>query len=674
VRPPAAARHQSLRRGLADEAAYPCSATVTVPAKARVFVHATVLLGACVLAAAVLQVDTSSPATIALLCVAVLLTELLQVSSDEETLDPSDAQTFSFSSGVHVATILLVGPWAAAIVAAFGVLVVDWLRGSPRIKIVFNASVFAIAACAGGLAFHAAGGESGSLTLPADLIPVAALVTTYAVLNRLLVATVVSLFTAAPIWPQITSSAGAEAFAAAAEAGLGITLAVVVDAAPWAAIALVPLAVAVYQSRARLAQLRRETARALETFANIVDERDPYTYHHSSRVAESVRRLAAGVGLPPNTVARLRWAGRLHDLGKVAVDAAVLRKDGALDADEWAAMRRHPRLSARLLRRFRFAAAEARAVEFHHERFDGDGYYGLARETVPLASHFLIVADSYDAMTTDRPYRRALGRDEALARIESGIGTQFHPSVARAFVALERGADPISALAPEELAELRSLATTRSAVRGRVRAYRGHGVEALILGGSMGALAAAAIDYVLALPLLLVAVVGVGARLRQRGRAHRLATSIRAALTELPARQPHFYAVVEQIAATADLHWAALVSWREAELRGSTELAWPSVSDGPSEDALTSWLIREAEAREDILAAEGVDLGREGAHVAVPLRQDAVVLGFLVLGFRRGFPRHVELALRACVENVTPMITQASRSSDVVDHPAAAVF
>jgi HD-GYP domain-containing protein (c-di-GMP phosphodiesterase class II) len=647
---------------------------MTVPAKARVLISGTVALGVCVLAAAVVQLDTSRPATLALLCLAVLLTELLQVSGEEETLDPSDAQTFSFSSGVHIATVLLVGPWAAALVAAFGVLVVDSLRGSPRIKILFNASVFAIASCAGGLAFDVAGGERASLSLPGDLAALAALVTTYAVLNRLLVACVVSFFAASPLWPQVAGSAGSEAFAAAAEAGLGITLAVVADAAPWAAVALVPLAVAVYQSRARLAQLRRETARALETFANIVDERDPYTYDHSSRVAEHVRRLAAGLGLPPVTVARLRWAGRLHDLGKVAVDAAVLRKPAALDEAEWAAIRRHPRLSARLLRRFRFAASEARAVEFHHERVDGRGYYGLSSRTIPLASHFLIVADSYDAMTTDRPYRRGFAPEEALREIEAGIGQQFHPAVARAFIALQRGGNPALELSAAELSELRGLSAGVTEVRGRLLGYRRLGVEALILGGMMAALASAAVAFVLALPFLFISACGVAARLRQRSRARRLAASIKGKLDHLPATQPLFHAVVEAIADSAALGWAGLVSWSESELAGRTELAWPDRDSGPPEEALTSWLIREAEAREDVLAAEGVDLGREGAHVAVPLRHEGVVLGFLVLAFNGGFPRHVELALRDCLGEVTPALTGPGRAQpDFVERPAVAV-
>ena len=100
-------------------------------------------------------------------------------------------------------------------------------------------------------------------------------------------------------------------------------------------------------------------------------------------------------------------------------------------------MRRHPRLSARLLQRFEFVSAQARAVELHHERMDGAGYYGVGGDDLPLASHFLIVADSFDAMTTDRPYRAGLSHEAALTEIERNAGTQFHPTVA---TSLRRGA------------------------------------------------------------------------------------------------------------------------------------------------------------------------------------------------------------------------------------------
>src|SRR5207244_11106926 len=97
--------------------------------------------------------------------------------------------------------------------------------------------------------------------------------------------------------------------------------------------------------------------------------------------------------------------GRLHGLGKVPVEASRLRKRGRLAGAEWAAMRRHPRLSARLLQRFEFVAPQARAVELHHERMDGAGYYGVGGDELPLASHFLICADSFAAMSPERSYR-----------------------------------------------------------------------------------------------------------------------------------------------------------------------------------------------------------------------------------------------------------------------------
>ena len=111
-----------------------------------------------------------------------------------------------------------------------------------------------------------------------------------------------------------------------------------------------PLGLAVHHANLRVTRLQRETLRALETFANIVDERDPSTYRHSLRVAGYVDRLARALDLPFSDIDRLRWAARLHDLGKVAVDSAVLRKAGRLDRDEWAAVRRHPRLSQRASR------------------------------------------------------------------------------------------------------------------------------------------------------------------------------------------------------------------------------------------------------------------------------------------------------------------------------------
>jgi HD-GYP domain-containing protein (c-di-GMP phosphodiesterase class II) len=156
------------------------------------------------------------------------------------------------------------------------------------------------------------------------------------------------------------------------------------------------------------------------------------------RVAAHVNELASALGFPSTEVRRLWWAGRLHDLGKVAVDAAVLSKPGKLRPNEWNTVWRAPRLSARLLRRFEVSAAEARAVEYHRERYDGRGYYGIPAADQPLAAHFLVVADSFDAMTSDRPYREGLSWAAAGRELLAQSGKQFDPAVVDAFCSRER--------------------------------------------------------------------------------------------------------------------------------------------------------------------------------------------------------------------------------------------
>jgi putative nucleotidyltransferase with HDIG domain len=617
--------------------------------KARSWLLATIAAGGGVLLAAVfLRRTDASIATLALLGAAVVLTELFQVAEDDNSLDPGDAHPVSFSSSIHLAAVLIVGPWTGALVAAFGVLAVDPLRGSRPRVVAYNASVFALAAAAGGLAFQLAGGAPGALELPADFPALAVLGLVYYAINNGFMSAIVALTGERAFWPLARDASKDAISTAAAEFGLAVAIAFFAVQEPFAVVALAPLMLAAYRSHERLVTLRRETARALETFANVVDERDASTYQHSARVAEYVKDLAEALRLPAADVARLGWAGRLHDLGKIAVDAAVLRKPGRLDEQEWATMWRHPRLSARLLRRFRFAAEQAKAVEYHHERFDGSGYYGIAPGEIPLSAHFLVVADSYDAMTSDRSYRRGLAPEVALAEIEAGSGTQFHPLVAKAFVALQRGHDPLEALSPTELVELR-----RSARIGMRRLDRRLtlGPEALIGGAVIGALAAFGLGApLLALPILAVGLAALVLDQLERFRARRLAAVVRATLA--PSRSPRsaFAAICGRLTGACPLGWAGLVAWHEHECRGSLEASFGS-SGGPGETALTSWLLREAEVTDSVLVAAPGELGGGLVHIAVPLRREQRVHGYLVLAVA-GADRRLERALAACAEEL----------------------
>ncbi|MGH2921005.1 MAG: HD-GYP domain-containing protein [Gaiellaceae bacterium] len=643
-----------------------------VPAQARVLMAATVGLGLGAVATAAVKGGLEALPTLALLATAVVLAELFQVEDDESSLDPVDAHISSFSTAVHFAAVLVLGVPAAVLLAAFGVIVVDRLRGRPWSKVAFNASSFALAVLAGGWVFGIMGGTPGRVELPSDFLPITVLVIVYAAVNALLVSSIIALIGGRSPWSAALGSFRTELPSTAAQAGLGVILALCALREPWAAAALVPLLVAVYQAHARLALLRRETARALETFANVVDERDPYTYRHSARVADHVRRLAEALELPPAVVVRLHWAGRLHDLGKIAVDAAVLRKPGELSSDEWSTLRRHPRLSARLLQRFRFASQEARAVEYHHERFDGKGYYGIDPARIPLAAHFLIVADSYDAMRSDRPYRSGLTLDAALAEIESGAGTQFHPAVAKAFVALERGQDPATVLSEEERAELRRLS-----LRGASRRSPARAIEARPELSTLCALAAGLFAF--GLGHTLVGMAGVALALAgivwsriEIFRAGRLTRALGSAAHAQTAESV-FNSLVGTLGYASPLRWAALVAWRENELDGSISAEWGDRADAPSDTALTSWLVRETEVTEDLVVAADYELGRTGACAAIPLRRGDSIIGYLVLTFARVLPRHVEIALRHSASDLGAALVDPCHARPLLRRRLAAV-
>jgi putative nucleotidyltransferase with HDIG domain len=616
-------------------------------AKARALLWTTVAAGSAIVAVASIEALSAPLATLALLGAAAVVTELLQVPRDEQSVDPTDAHTVGFSSGVHLAAVVLVGPWTAPLVAASGVVAVDRLRGSPWRRIAFNASAFAVSTLCGGLVYEAAGGRVGTLDLPSAFPAVAGMALAYFFVNILLVCAIIAFHAGVPVWPYFVESCRKEFQPKAAEWGIAVSVAALALTEPWALVALGPLALAVYQAHARLALLRRETGRALETFANVVDERDSHTYRHSARVAEHVAGLAEALRIPASEVARLRWAGRLHDLGKIAVDSAVINKPGALTDGEWAVMRRHARLSARLLRRFRFAAEEARAIEYHHERFDGNGYYSIEAGNIPLAAHFLIVADSFDAMTSSRPYRQAVPRAEALAEIEAKAGTQFDPLVARAFVAYMRGEDPRAVLDADERQRLRDVFGRR----GSRAAFAWSGTaENTVLGGLVVALVSVGFGFLPgAVGGSLVALAAIAVRQRDFVRARRLTAFLRALARPRSRPDLVLQGIAARVAADGDLRWAGIVRWNQQELAGQIDLSWGDETAAPGESPLMSWLLREAEAEDALQRISGSELGGFGDAIAVTLRHDRARTTFLLLVFGRRVPRHAQFALRSVV-------------------------
>jgi diguanylate cyclase (GGDEF)-like protein/putative nucleotidyltransferase with HDIG domain len=184
----------------------------------------------------------------------------------------------------------------------------------------------------------------------------------------------------------------------------------------------------------------REQLAAAMLLAETLDMRDVGTARHSQTVGRYAEEIARELGLPETHVERIRAAGVLHDIGKLGVADAVLKKPGKLTDEEWAEMRRHPELGARILDHANLRDISAWVLA-HHERIDGRGYpHGLAGDVIPLEARILAVADAYEAMTADRAYRAAIGHEAAQQELRDGTGTQFDPQVVEAFLAvLTRG-------------------------------------------------------------------------------------------------------------------------------------------------------------------------------------------------------------------------------------------
>jgi len=180
-------------------------------------------------------------------------------------------------------------------------------------------------------------------------------------------------------------------------------------------------------------QLRASYEATVRALADAVEARDAYTARHAERVAAYGLEIARACGMDDSD-ADLEFGFLLHDIGKIGISDAILYKPGRLTDGERDAMRRHPVIGEEIVRGIDFLAGARQIVRSHHERWDGDGYPDrLAGERIPLSARVFAVADTFDALTSDRPYRAAASFREARRVIADASGTQFDPTVAQAF-------------------------------------------------------------------------------------------------------------------------------------------------------------------------------------------------------------------------------------------------
>lgn len=184
-----------------------------------------------------------------------------------------------------------------------------------------------------------------------------------------------------------------------------------------------------------LKDLKELFYKTIKSIASALDAKDPYTHGHSMRVTLYSIILAKELNVSEAELERIETAGLLHDIGKIAIPQAILCKPGRLTDDEFVIMKSHPVNSEKLIASIKKLHEVSPGVKHHHERWDGNGYPDkLAGEDIPFSARIIAIADTYDAMTSTRSYRKALDHDIAMAEIEKCAGTQFDPNLAKKFI------------------------------------------------------------------------------------------------------------------------------------------------------------------------------------------------------------------------------------------------
>lgn len=175
----------------------------------------------------------------------------------------------------------------------------------------------------------------------------------------------------------------------------------------------------------------------LQVMAKVLEAKDPYTKYHSENVARHARQIARRVGYSHEQLELIQIAGVLHDFGKIGIKETVLNKPGMLNKPEYEAIQRHPLIASAILEPIEELRDIIADIRHHHERWDGGGYPdGLRGEAIPLGARILAIADSYDAMTSERSYHDPLSEEEAVAELTACAGTQFDPALVELFVAI----------------------------------------------------------------------------------------------------------------------------------------------------------------------------------------------------------------------------------------------
>ncbi len=400
-----------------------------------VVVTAAVLLLAYVLLQAV-HGDLDYLVSRALLVLAVLF----MICDSTPTTLTSRQSAWSPSSAATLAAVVLLGPGGAALVGATSLIS---LRRAGLRERAFNGAMYALSAFAAGEAYLAVGGQIGvptAASFPGLILPFAVAAAVHVAVNHGLLWSMLLLLPpsgGSPPRGRLDLHLSLLLVSDLGYATLGLLIAALWGlVGPFAAVlVLIPLFVARW-AMAQFAAQEGAYSATMAALCQAVETKDFYTRGHSERVSRGATLLARQIGMGAERVEAIRYAGMLHDVGKLGVPTKVLQKTGPLTEEELAAIQLHPMRGLEIVRQIGFLTEALDGIMHHHERMDGKGYpMGLAGDEIPEFARVIAVADAFDSMTSTRSYRGARSVEEAVAELRKCSGMQFDPVLVDAFIA-----------------------------------------------------------------------------------------------------------------------------------------------------------------------------------------------------------------------------------------------
>lgn len=342
----------------------------------------------------------------------------------------------TMSTATNFAALLVFGPAIAFVVGGVGSIGGDLVLRKPWYKIIFNASNTVLSIAATHVVYqHLNDGSVVPLSSVTNAAGLAISGLTYLVANTGLVCLVIALVERHRAWDVAKTNYRGVTFQLITLIPIGTLISIVYYQTPWGVILLLFPIVMTHYSFENFQRLRSESKTVLEMLADAVDERDKYTFEHSVRVGALVQRTARKFNLDLEDLMTTTFAARVHDLGKIGIDSSILLKKGKLEPWERAIIEKHPVIGAKILAPLSLYEGVREIIEHHHERADGTGYPdGIKGSDIPLGARIIGVADAFDAMTTDRPYRKALPVEDAIAELRREAGRQFDAEVVDKFL------------------------------------------------------------------------------------------------------------------------------------------------------------------------------------------------------------------------------------------------